>query len=416
MNEKWKEDLRERFSDYSVPEPDGLWVGIEAGLPVHRRARIVPWLWGMAGVAAAAGLFFFLRRPEPGMPVVSGPVVADVSPVRDSLETPSDSVPELLLPPPVADKPVRRMERLAESVPEIIEPEPADSVWDAPSQEETIPESLPEETTRNAGVPEDDFVPQEPDEPVEDNPVLFPDVFPDDTPAEASRRPSGGVSLGLHLGGGGQGTETTDAGFGMNQTPMMRRAPASRDASMLRLVSAGKPSELNCTHSAPFRAGVELAWHFLPHWSLVSGVNYSSLRSTFTESTHSSTVQERQTMDYAGIPLRVAFDYPVWKWLHVYASAGGMWEKNIRSSSFSSVSVGSSSEHLTENDVPEGGTFWSVGGGIGVEARPSRVIGLFVEPGMDYHFGGSDPLVRNLYTDKPLQGNVKFGIRFNINP
>ena len=32
MDNEWKNSLRERFSDYASPEPEGLWEGIEQGM------------------------------------------------------------------------------------------------------------------------------------------------------------------------------------------------------------------------------------------------------------------------------------------------------------------------------------------------------------------------------------------------
>ena len=42
MDNAWKDKLRERFSDYSSPEPEGLWEGIEQGLSGKKRNRLAP--------------------------------------------------------------------------------------------------------------------------------------------------------------------------------------------------------------------------------------------------------------------------------------------------------------------------------------------------------------------------------------
>ena len=64
MDNEWKNSLRERFSDYSAPEPEGLWEGIEQGISEKPRRKMLPvWLVSGAAVAAAVALVVFLH-PE----------------------------------------------------------------------------------------------------------------------------------------------------------------------------------------------------------------------------------------------------------------------------------------------------------------------------------------------------------------
>ena len=64
MDKDWKDSLRERFSDYSVPEPEGLWEGIEQGIAGKARRSMLPvWLASGAAIAAAVALVVFLH-PE----------------------------------------------------------------------------------------------------------------------------------------------------------------------------------------------------------------------------------------------------------------------------------------------------------------------------------------------------------------
>ena len=56
MDNAWKDKLRERFSDYSSPEPEGLWEGLEQGLSGKKRNRLAPVWWTASGLAAAAAV------------------------------------------------------------------------------------------------------------------------------------------------------------------------------------------------------------------------------------------------------------------------------------------------------------------------------------------------------------------------
>ena len=89
MDNEWKNSLRERFSDYSAPEPEGLWEGIEQGLAEKKRRKMFP-VWLVSGLAAAAAvaLVVFLR-PEK---TVEAPVDTIERYVQDlTPDTPDDS-------------------------------------------------------------------------------------------------------------------------------------------------------------------------------------------------------------------------------------------------------------------------------------------------------------------------------------
>ena len=55
MDNEWKKSLRERFSDYASPEPEGLWEGIEQGIAGKPRRKMRP-VWIASGLAAAAAV------------------------------------------------------------------------------------------------------------------------------------------------------------------------------------------------------------------------------------------------------------------------------------------------------------------------------------------------------------------------
>ena len=55
MDNEWKNSLRERFSDYASPEPEGLWEGIEQGMAGKPRRKMLP-VWIASGLAAAAAV------------------------------------------------------------------------------------------------------------------------------------------------------------------------------------------------------------------------------------------------------------------------------------------------------------------------------------------------------------------------
>ena len=90
MDNEWKNSLRERFSDYSAPEPEGLWEGIEQGIAGKPRRKMLPvWLVSGAAVAAAVALVVFLR---PGK-TADTPVMQEQDRYAESVQASDVAVP-----------------------------------------------------------------------------------------------------------------------------------------------------------------------------------------------------------------------------------------------------------------------------------------------------------------------------------
>ena len=90
MND-WKKALRERFSDASMPEPEGLWDGIEEGLSGSRK-KVIPLLWPLLGAVAAAIAALILLPGRSLVPAVPGAVAvvteeAVSEPVQEAVPT-----------------------------------------------------------------------------------------------------------------------------------------------------------------------------------------------------------------------------------------------------------------------------------------------------------------------------------------
>ena len=65
MDNEWKNSLRERFSDYSAPEPEGLWEGIEQGIAGKPRRKIGLQRKLEGELRSVIGLGFKVKLVEP---------------------------------------------------------------------------------------------------------------------------------------------------------------------------------------------------------------------------------------------------------------------------------------------------------------------------------------------------------------
>ena len=429
MDNEWKNSLRERFSDYASPEPEGLWEGIEQGMAGKPRRKMLP-VWIASGLAAAAAvaLVVFLH-PEKTLEtpdlqkqatlaesVQAEPVVVDTTATSSPAPTtPSSPAATGDLEAATGSKSVpfavaSRQTLLAEAEPAVSAPVSEETVPDAVNDRHSRPdrETVVEQATT---VAEKKEVREMPDQVGHDDRVGRDDLIP------ASKRKR--FSIGAY-GNGGQASKEQLQGYGMNRTGeyLGTRATGSNvknDVSgLMRTLASNRASTFEAHHAAPLRVGVTAAWELTPHLNLVSGLNWTYLNSEFEETASPIRTVVGQDLGYLGVPLRLETAFNVWKGLWLSAGVGGMVEKGLLSSSWTNTWVDGQMAETIKNPKPDtGGLLWSVGANAGAEYRFSPSFGLYFTPGVEYHFdNGSE--VRSAYTEKPLHWNVNLGVRFHF--
>lgn len=421
MDNAWKDKLRERFSDYSSPEPEGLWEGIEQGLSGKKHSRLAPVWWTASGLAAAAAvaLAVFLHPekkltaplslPEPDLTVSVVPadtsssaasvLLADALPATETTTT--DKKPESTVN--------KSIKTIVEQEPEVTVPTTAQAF-----EPEIQPQEEPEKKPTTAIVTTTTVEPEPEPEPEHDEPV----TVPEETPDPASRRSA--VSIGVY-GEGGQTTGANSQGIGMNgmDAYMTRSAGGhgtSDAGSIMRILTSNRASTFEAHHSAPLRTGITVGYGLTNHLSLVSGLTWTYLNSEFNFSEDAGPIGNLTTQElgYLGIPLRLEAGTNLWKGIWLHAGVGGMVEKGMMASSRTRTLLeGHQLEWKDNPALDTGGLLWSVGASAGAEFRYGPVFGLYVSPGIEYHFDNGSP-VRSAYTEKPLHWTVNIGLRFHI--
>ena len=423
MDNEWKNSLRERFSDYASPEPEGLWEGIEQGMAAKPRRKMLP-VWIASGLAAAAAvaLVVFLH-PEKTLQtpdlqkqatlaesVQAEPAVVDTAATSSPASTTSSSpaaTGDLEAAPASKSVPfavASRQTLLAEA-------EPAASV---PVSEETVPDAV---NDRHSRLDRESVVEQATTVAEKKEVREMPDQVGHDELIPASKRKR--FSIGAY-GNGGQASKEQLQGYGMNRTGEYLRTRATgsnvkNDVSgLMRTLASNRASNFEAHHAAPLRVGVTAAWELAPHLNLVSGLNWTYLNSEFEETASPIRTVVGQDLGYLGIPLRLETAFNVWKGLWLSAGAGGMVEKGLLSSSWTNTWVDGQKAETVKNPKPDtGGLLWSVGANAGAEYRFSPSFGLYFTPGVEYHFDNGAE-VRSAYTEKPLHWNVNLGVRFHF--
>ena len=431
MDNEWKNSLRERFSDYSAPEPEGLWEGIEQGIAGKPRRKMLPvWLVSGAAVAAAVTLVVFLhpeKALEPSDLQKQGSLaesalvdVAQDEPVAEPVGEPVAEPVEASVSKPVPFAVASRQTLLSEATPAPSVPVVEDRVPDA-VHEIALIEEMPGQAGHDDKTPDqvghDEPTVAEAAKTVRDEWENAPEIT-DEMVIIGYGAVRKKFSIGAY-GNGGQASTEQSKGYGMNRTSeyLTRSVGGGGQKDVggaVRMLSANRASTFEAHHAAPLRVGLTASYGLTRHLSLVSGLNWTYLNSEFEETAGSIRAVTGQELGYLGIPLRLEAGTNLWKGLWVYAGMGGMMEKGLMGKSWTDTFVDGQTAESKANAAPDlGGLLWSVGANAGAEYRFSPHFGLYFTPGVEYHFDNGAK-VRSAYTEKPLHWNVNLGARFHF--
>ncbi len=135
-------------------------------------------------------------------------------------------------------------------------------------------------------------------------------------------------------------------------------------------------------------------------FSVETGLNYTYLHTMFQVPVGDAGIK----LHYLGIPLKANYTFLDSRRISLYASAGGMIEKQVAGKFYSPKE-----NRNLDNSVWQ----WSLNTSVGLNLKLGRRIGLFAEPGVSYFFdnGSNIPTIRH---DKPLTFNLQVGLRFTF--
>ncbi len=225
---------------------------------------------------------------------------------------------------------------------------------------------------------------------------------------------AGTVSVGAYYGG-------TTAHSGSTQGVMLASANPFGDYSADMKGDGNGTSVMGTAslktkshHKQPVKVGVSLRYNITPKLSVQTGVDYSYLSSDFDFSDGDHDISTaHQALHYIGVPLKAAYSVVQKKQVNLYVVAGGEVEKLVKGKSTTTYLYDKKQPDLTEN-VSENRPQFSANAAAGVEYNFTGNAGVYVEPGISYHFdNGSD--VDNIYKKRPVNFSLSLGLRINFN-
>lgn len=430
----WTNKLKNKMEGYTEQPSDSVWAGISAaaGLTGDKRRAVPFWLLAGSAIAAAAlfgaMLFFNVKEDVPvtmtaeAVKVRQEPVVS-AQVVQDNDIT---SIPEASQARRFVETEVRDFRGAAvsgdfsgEAAGDVVS-EASGEVVGEPSGEVV---GVTAEASENEGNIETDM--EESIEPDDDG-GRFADAWKWVlAEPELQRTKRGGkLAAGLSVNGSGSASSLssrpTAAALGANPLDC---GVSSADWVDRRVESAAGVIVYNqpevtteYSHKMPVKIGASIRYDFNKFLGIESGLTYSFLSSdlkTGDEGAVSSWSKGVQSMHYLGIPLNLSFNIFSSRYFNAYVTAGGLMEKCVRGSLKTDEYLDGKYHGSSSTTLRQKGLQWSVNGAAGIQVNILPQLGLYMEPGVSHHFSNNSK-VRTIYSDKPTDFSLSFGLRYTI--
>lgn len=425
----WTNKLKNKMEGYTEQPSDSVWAGISAaaGLTGNKHRAVPLWLLASSAIAAAAlfgaMLIFNAKEDVPATMTAEAVKVGQETVVSGRVVQDNDitSVPEVSQAGLYVETEVRDFRGAAVSVD--FSDEPSDEVAVEPFGEVVGVTAETSEKNEIEGTIEPDT--EEEIEPDEDG-----GRFADEwkwvlAEPELQRTKRGGkLAAGLSVNGSGSASSLssrpTAATLGAN--PLDCGVSSAdwvdrRVESVAGVIVYNQPVvTTEYSHKMPVKIGASIRYDFNKFLGIESGLTYSFLSSdlkTGEEGAVSGWSKGVQSMHYLGIPLNLSFNIFSSRYFNAYVTAGGLMEKCVRGSLKTDEYLDGKYHGSSSTSLKQKGLQWSVNGAAGIQVNILPQLGLYMEPGVSHHFSNNSK-VRTIYSDKPTDFSLSFGLRYTF--
>ena len=417
MKQDWTDTLKQKMAGYEERPSDELWAALseKAGLQESRRKVIPVWFRGLSAAAALmAGIFVVTKVNDKSVNDLGG-ITADVA-VSEPVEAAKVGVKQVVKARKAKSALIAEATTVESRVGSGVVEDSAESADTSVLENQDV-DTVPVESSVSAVAENVTSVN------AEEQAAMSWDEYLKETPSEKARAMrSGGFSAGI-LAGGAVGGNT----FGSKPTAMVMGANPlaacvtktdwiDKDSKASAIVYNQPEVQEEYSHKIPVKVGLTARYNITGRLGVETGLTYSILSSsvkTGNSETGNNWSTGSQTLHYLGIPLNISFNILNSRYVNIYVTGGGMMEKSISGSIKTDEYVdGKFARTLTTNISPKG-LQWSVNAVAGIQANILPQLGFFVEPGVSHHFKNGSR-VRSIYTDKPTDFSLGFGLRYSF--
>ncbi len=369
--------------------------------------------------------FFLLRKGNTAFKVEK-PVVSKQK------DTPKDSPTELPQEPVIVHLPVRHtpidIDTQQPVIVQIVDSVTSDTLSNIIAQELIIPDTTTTDTTeteRRVEIPHYDIS----------------NLYPSKPAISTSRQQKWSVDI-AYIGGFGE--QNYNRPYGITETPTLAvsgepSSPVtfenwsdyaaflaenpgdgrSHSRSVIMNIALNNANEAPRTgtdkivrkshHHMPINFSLALKYRMNNRLGIETGLSYSSLKSEFEMGSNGNTINEQQTIQYLGIPVKGLYNLCTGKAWTLYGSLSITTEIPVYSSFNTSYYLHGSLE-ATDKTMLRTPWQWSVGTGLGLQYNLTPSIGFFAEPSMQYYIPTGSS-IETYRTEHPFTFSLPLGIR-----
>lgn len=182
----------------------------------------------------------------------------------------------------------------------------------------------------------------------------------------------------------------------------------------IRMANSGQDVQTETSYRLPVRTGITLRWVLPAKVGLETGITYTWLSSTTTSGSELNHYSATTQLHYVGIPLNVSYTFWESHRFSIYASAGGLMEKNVYGTVRTEYTLNGQdlgTDRTGPIDVRP--LQWSVNATAGVQFNITSSLGIYAEPGAAYYFDDGTDL-QTTYKARPFNFYLRFGLRFSF--
>ena len=445
----WKSQLRDRMEVYGEPEPDGLWEsvasslrqkGVMAGSGVAESAsssgnlsRDRRHLWwyvvpALAMAAVCVGLLLPFSGGESQVTVVPGNMISESIIADKVLEGDADNVAPAKASVSSDERPASNGVPVSGERPVLDEmsSEEKASAGDAfggvlfdvdatvsPSQECTVVEQQEPKARRDQEFSSEDD---------------FEDPFAEEMETSSGSKRSR-LALGLHLGGVGSYSGGSSGSVSMADAFVSSTVPfGTNNGTPIKLDSKGKlpyngvlmgdtfrSVESEHRFYQPVSVGVEVSCDLGRRFFLGSGLSYTCLVSESSSGSSESRSSLTQTVHLLGVPLKLGYkiiDNPLFE---LSVAGGGRVDKAIASKTVTRLALNGPEPVRSASTGTVFPLYWSLTASASAAYKLSSLVGLYLEPGLSWHFSSksdSGLALETVWSGRPLNFQLNAGVRF----
>lgn len=171
-------------------------------------------------------------------------------------------------------------------------------------------------------------------------------------------------------------------------------------------------------HDQPVSFGITVSKAIVDNLYIETGLVYSYLYSKARNASANFKVNETQRLHYIGVPLNVNYNVLSLSKFNIYASVGGMIEKDIQGD-FRRIGAGetmdfnSQSEEVEIINISQRRPQVSINAGVGVSYPVYNRIRLYGKIGGAYYFDAKNEY-KTIYSDRKIVMDLNVGLRYEF--